>query len=347
MKISPENEQFFETVESAAFVICLDDQSVNNSAAAVKGVTLNDGANRWYGKGLQFVVGTDGSSAFIADHAMIDGLTVGTMNEWVHNSIQDHRSLASPTAVAIEDAGVEELHVTMSDDVATKIRDIQTRATKASLQRDYRLHTLSQLGKDFLLERKFPVKGIIDITIQLASRLYYEARGVPQPPAYEEASMNGFHHGRIRPFLTLSPAVNAFCEQATNTNPEPQSVKKLLYTAAQELALNTRLAGCSPALNHIVDVIEDKWPADIPEPALFDDPLWIRMNEFAFESGMTDGMSKDSAFFPLNPEHLFLCYYVEDDAVRVSICGPSSGVADFAECLDEAQRRMQRLITSE
>jgi hypothetical protein len=71
------------------------------------------------------------------------------------------------------------------------------------------------------------------------------------------------------------------------------------------------------------------------------------MNEFAFESGMTDGMSKHSAYFPVSPEHFFLCYFVGEDAVKVSICGPSAGVMDFARCLDEAQRRLRMLITAD
>jgi hypothetical protein len=95
---------------------------------------------------------------------------------------------------------------------------------------------------------------------------------------------------------------------------------------------------------HVVDAIEGMWAANVPVPQLFDDPLWLRLNEYAFVSGMTDGISKDSAAFGADPSYFFICYYVDSNDVKISICGPSDGVKQFARCLDNAADQVRRLI---
>lgn len=319
----------------------------------VRDAIMDDGSNRWYGKGLQFIVANDGSSAFVADHTMIDGTTVGRMNEWVHEAIQGHNiPMTNGHTRENEDGSLEELHLTTTPEIDSHIRNLRAQAVEASAPRDYVLHELPQLGRTFLFDHGAPMKAVIDITLQLVNRLYHKSLGKPPAPAYEEASLSQFHHGRIGPFLTLTPMVNAFCEAAATaaapkrneTVLSPAALRKLMHVAGDELAENTQRAGNTPAIYHLVDVLDDMWSEEAVDAPLFYDPLWRRMNEFTFESGMTDGVSKDSAAFPADSESFFLCYYVEDEGVKVSICGPTDGLEDFIEYLDEAADQIRQLI---
>ncbi|KAK2612700.1 hypothetical protein QQS21_001317 [Conoideocrella luteorostrata] len=343
LDLDPKNAYFFEAINTAVFAVCLE---AEGSTASVRQVMLDDGSNRWYGKGLQFIVASDGSSAFIAEHSMIDGTNVTTMNEWVYEAIQQH---SEPVSLSNghndrEDEEPEEIRLTTDSRINTFIHGLRVRSAENSASRDYLLHTLPQIGKDFLFASSAPIKTVIDVIIQLASRLYYDGKGLQQPPAYEQASLSQYHKGRIRGFLTLSPAVCAFCTEATSEGAKPAILRQLLYEAAQEHSSNTRQACCSPSLYDLVDLLKDMWPTNAPPADLFEDPLWVRMSEYAFESGMTDGMSKDSAFFPVDASHFFLCYYLEADSVKVSICGPADGVTELARCMNDAAELVKELV---
>ncbi|KAI1422806.1 hypothetical protein F5Y12DRAFT_716937 [Xylaria sp. FL1777] len=85
IQISDSNLAYFQTIEEATFVVCLD-----RGERIAQGIA-GDGFNRWFDKTTQFVVYADGRSAHISDHSMIDGTIPLRLTEFIHDAIMSHQ----------------------------------------------------------------------------------------------------------------------------------------------------------------------------------------------------------------------------------------------------------------
>jgi carnitine O-acetyltransferase len=77
---SKENAEYLGVVERASFLVCLDDASPARPAERAYHCHFGDGSNRWWDKGMQFAVCSNGISGQLVEHAMIDASTVYPLN---------------------------------------------------------------------------------------------------------------------------------------------------------------------------------------------------------------------------------------------------------------------------
>lgn len=74
--LSVPNTTVLDTIEAAAFVICLDDVSPTTPTERCNPLLLGDPGNRWSDKTLQFVVYANGSSGYICEHSTLDAASL-------------------------------------------------------------------------------------------------------------------------------------------------------------------------------------------------------------------------------------------------------------------------------
>lgn len=91
-RVDERNDEIFNNIESAAFVVCLDDGSPQDASERCNQFFLGDPSNRWSDKNLQFIVCENGVSAFIGEHAMLDGMSTRQFNRYITQAILDHQN---------------------------------------------------------------------------------------------------------------------------------------------------------------------------------------------------------------------------------------------------------------
>jgi hypothetical protein len=306
------NAECIRVIEQALFVICLDNGTPTTNSDRIRKAYLGDGFNRWNDKGLQFVIFENGSSGYQVEHTMIDGLTVHRMNEWIHESIRSHipnQDHTNGTSNGIHPT-LEEYTLTTTPSIDSHILVVRNSHLQTTSSREYSYLTLSHFGKDFLARHGCPIKSVFDVTIQLASNLYFGHN----PASWEPMSMAHFHKGRTEIFQGVLPSVAQFCTTATDTAVPAVQRREMLIRAANEYTAGLQNSGKGNNYFRLMTVLEGMWPVEEEELApLFRDPVWLRTYPRFIMSGLTDGGSLDSAFALVDPEGVWICYSIGEN----------------------------------
>jgi len=322
------NDAMMSTIEAAAFVVCLDDEAPNNPSERCNQFFLGDPSNRWSDKNLQFVVCKNGISAFVGEHAMLDGASVRQLNRFVTGEITQHRSNLENNGVshishkvtpdgstcdAYLSGVVEELAFTITTALESQINLIQERFSKTFQPIEFTHLSITTFGAKFLNRHKCPSKAGYQLVIQLACRIFYSY----QPPAWETVSMARFHKGRVDWIQVIQPPVAEFCAAARDDR-IPLAKRKVLFFEASNAHANTmtritRGHGFKAHMYALLGMLRE----DEPLPTLFKDPAWEATSVPSVKMVKTDClegmMLQETAFLMPEPDCIFIHYEVEDD----------------------------------
>ncbi|KAI0470405.1 putative polyketide synthase [Xylariaceae sp. FL0804] len=222
MAASPANAEYMRILDSAMFVLCLDDGCPETPEERARQGYLGDGANRWFDKVLQFIVSANGRSGMIMEHGMIDGTTSARLSQWVMEAVRTWpKSASAPsgrTSNRLAESGVsgviqlDEISLQTTPAIEEHMLVLRKRflGYTAPEAAAYDQVHLGEFGTDRLLRSRVSAKGVVDVTFQLAVRLFY-GRCMP---SWEPVSAAHYHLGRSDGVQRATPAVVAFCDAA-------------------------------------------------------------------------------------------------------------------------------------
>ena len=293
------------TIEAASFLVCLDEGRPETSSQRAVQFMLGDGSNRWNDKSLQFVVCDNGVSGLICEHALIDGLTVAPLNDFVTKAILEHESEAhidwnqESTNCPVS---VEQVSFELSAEVKSHISQVHTAFRARAGKCTFAGFDITSLSPSFLRDRKSPPRSGIQIAIQLALRRYFGF----SPSSFETVSMAHFCKGRVESHHVLRPEVANFCDASVAfkslepAQSECDNSRALQFDREQRLhllrsALKTHAkslhrASAGYGINRHCLALEWMLRDDELEskPALFMDPVYARLKPLKV---MTDSMA--------------------------------------------------------
>lgn len=300
--LSPENVKYFDTIDAASFLICLDDGSPETDEERVKHAYFGDGFNRWQDKCTQFVVSANGRSSFIMEHGAIDGMTAARSCDWIHEAIQAHQpGTVIPTVpFSAKSICLEEFFFTSAPEVDQHMTLLRERYLKNTAALDYRLHDITVFGTDYLIASKCPAKSVIDATLQLAIRLHFGHN----TPSWEAVSMAHYHKGRPDIMNATTRPVVEFCVAVLDNDIPLVEKRAMLFRLGREMTAN--LNNCLAGNNHLrlFDLIDLLWPQDEPQALMFRDVLFWR-NPFVMASHAPAGNSVCNSAYGLQEPNSF------------------------------------------
>uniref|UniRef100_A0A671Y0G9 Choline O-acetyltransferase n=1 Tax=Sparus aurata TaxID=8175 RepID=A0A671Y0G9_SPAAU len=221
------NRDSLALIESCLCVVCLDEPCGLEPRDTTRALLMlhgggreKNGANRWYDKSMQFVVGMDGVCGVVCEHSAFEGIVLVQCSEYVMKYMT-----GSPSKMAR--ASVRELPPPRR--LLWKCNPHIHRLIAASgdrLQRlvnnlDMDVFTFKDYGKEFIKKQKMSPDAFIQVALQLA---FYKCRG-RLVSTYESASIRRFQQGRVDNIRSATPEALAFVramtdERATFTDAE-------------------------------------------------------------------------------------------------------------------------------
>ncbi|KAF3003829.1 t1pks [Neopestalotiopsis sp. 37M] len=206
-------------IDEAAFVMCLDDESPQNSGERYTQFLLNGQArpfsNRWLDKTLQLVVTANGLSAETYEHTKLDGLDARMLHDHICRAI----SAAPPTELGDHAPYQVREHTWNPTDDA--IHQIDTVANKCRLYGplDHRGYETIKLGLASLRGHRSPPNATAHLTILLALYLVDEEIR----PAWEKVSLGTYEGGRVEWVQSVSTAARNFLEAAVKAGTDARA----------------------------------------------------------------------------------------------------------------------------
>lgn len=310
--LSLTNAEYFHVIDDAMFVLCLDDGCPETPEERARQGYLGNGSNRWFDKVLQFYVSANGRSGSITEHGAVDGTTPARLSEWMvaamdeysPNSRGNDKQLNGSLSSRIE---LYEVILQTTPEIESHINVLRNRFVEytSPSTRTYVREHLTEFGTDFLLQNKVPIKGVIDITFQLALRLFF-GRNVP---AWEPTSAAHYHTGRSDAVQKATPAVVAFCDAAAaiyKDQDQGQHSEIVRLAALLSLATKQMHADLQTMLNgrsymRVFEVLSWLWPSNdsTPKPRFLSEHIFFGKpfpSIFAQSNGLdTDMVVEDFA----------------------------------------------------
>ena len=221
------NEASLKEIESASFVVCLDNSNPITLEERAHQYWHGDGANRWFDKPLQFIINDNGTAGFMGEHSMMDGTPThrlcDTVNAMiVHNKLDfDNPSVRSslppPTVVRF--------------DTDSKVIDDMTQAqgqfANLMAAHELRVQAYQGYGKGLIKKFKCSPDAYVQMVIQLAYHKFYGKNR----PTYESAATRKYQLGRTETTRTVSDESVAFCDAMANHEISREECEKLFRAA--------------------------------------------------------------------------------------------------------------------
>ena len=269
------------------FVLCLDDGCPETPEEKARQGYIGDGSNRWFDKVLQVYVSANGRSGSITEHGIIDGTTPARLLEWMVTAIDEYLPSSSieheqPNGSLSPRIELDEVVLQTTPEIHSHINVLRDRFLEytSPVTRTYVREHLTEFGTDFLVQNKVSIKGVVDITFQLALRLFF-GRNIP---SWEPTSTAHYHTGRSDAVQKASPAVVTFCDavaevyqdQDQGQHGKTARLAALLSPATKQMQADMQTMLNGRSYMRVFEVLSWLWPSNTGTPK----PRFLREHIF-------------------------------------------------------------------
>ncbi len=267
--LSKRNSVSLETIQSAAFTLCLDDAAPITLEERAHQYWHGDGQNRWFDKPLNFIINDNGAAGFLGEHSMMDGMLTHRLNHTICSELAKPKSDMSSETVHVGLPYPSEVLFDVDDELAAMIRQAKEAFHDIIEQHELRVQPYQAYGKGLIKQFKASPDAFVQLIIQLA---YYKMFGINRP-TYESAATRKFQKGRTEACRSVSEESVKFCQVME----DPSKSKQECITSAKA-ALKGHVQYISDASNgHGVDrhlFALKKLLGSAELPPIFSDPAY-------------------------------------------------------------------------
>jgi carnitine O-acetyltransferase len=221
------NRTALETIESASFVVCLDDASPVTLEERAHQYWHGDGQNRWFDKPLQFIINSNGTSGFMGEHSMMDGTPTHRLNDYLNMLIFTNKLDFSDPSIRSNLPEPAPIKFVVNDTVKSDIQKACTDFEDVIGQHELKVQAYQAYGKGLIKQFKCSPDAYIQMIIQLA---YHKMYGKNRP-TYESATTRRFQQGRTETCRSVSDESVAFCNAMADPNVSSEEAIKLFRAA--------------------------------------------------------------------------------------------------------------------
>nr|ALQ32842.1 putative polyketide synthase [Fusarium euwallaceae] len=347
--LSPDNKRYLDMVEGAAFVVSLDDGAPTRPFERMKSWQLNDGFNRWFDKGLKFVVCSNGVSGSVVEHSMIDGMTVRELYDATGSAILNYRRDGPDTLDSrngVNEIKLEEYTCQSSPAIDERIAHVRARYLQETSIIGFTTWECVNFGQEYLQLHKVPAKGIFETMVQLASKYFLGENH----PCWSAISMGHAHKGRPEIIQTYTAELKAFCDAADDSSIEVQKRQTLLFAAARSHVANVNRVQQGKGYERTMSAMQTVLKEDEQMPELYNDPTYISMRPHWLMTGSTDLGGSGGGEFGMvlrYPDSVWVQYIVDAASAKFSIVTGRDRTQRFCECMERAAKLIHELLEVE
>ena len=349
--INDANQELIQMIEASAFIVCLDGGLPSTPTERSNHFLWGDVRNRWNDKPLQFAVCENGVSAYVCEHALVDGTTLRKLSNPIKQAIKDY----VPTAHLVHSPQIamvpplEEYTFTSNADIDKQIERVEQRFYSSICKTEYVHFSCSSFGGSFLRLHNCAAKTGYQLVIQLASLHYFGYN----PPSWETITMRTFDKGRVDIIQTVLPEVADFCtamrsasSSSTNTNLPQTRLRELFHKAAKaHTNAVTRISRGRGFAHHLYALQEVRNEGE-EVPSLFKDTMYSKTRPGKIMTDCVDwedAISEGGYVMP-DPEHVWVHYQVDEERCRFAVKAPMGRAAEFVDKLELAAKAVKELL---
>jgi carnitine O-palmitoyltransferase 2 len=332
------NQQSLEAIDSALFVLSLDEEANLDDSKLSRLFLFGDGKNRWFDKSFSLLVTKDGKAAINFEHSWGDGVAVVRVLDEIYNSsnlapaVKPSTDILAPTKLTWNLTpkilqGIEKATKRFNDDTnAMKLTVMTTNVVKR------------QQIKDF----KVSPDGFMQMSFQLAYHKLYNKTAT----TYESASTAAFKHGRTEAIRSASKKSVIFTKTFANKSAslaEKANALKEAISYHQKISIDA-LSG-NGFDRHLFGLRYIAQKNGLPVSEIFKDKAYQVLNtNILSTSTLASPAIVLGAFGPVAKEGYGIGYGMDENNLRFNITSYLE-VAPFANALQESLVEMTKALS--
>jgi len=220
----PINAKSLAILNSAMFLVCLDDATPASLEETARWMLHADGRNRWFDKSVQLIVCQNGKSGINMEHSGMDGHTVlryatDIYNYTIRNRCTSPMQPGAPQQLPNTTTKWEKLEWNIPASLKLAVEAAGRKINHVISTTSTEILHFTGYGKRFIVAHKMSPDALLQMSFQLA---YYKLFAKVAASTYESAMTKGFYHGRTECLRSVTPAVVKFLETFTDSSSTPQ-----------------------------------------------------------------------------------------------------------------------------
>lgn len=358
---SPHNARVLETIDSALFVLCLDDCSPSNlteaSANALRGthkldqdgVQVGTCMSRWYDK-LQFIVAQNGSASVNFEHTPADGHTVLRMMSDVSSDLivkfaqsisgkkQVNSVLKSVRFNKASESGFlampRKLELELSTSVKQGIKQAHSNLCELIDMYQFKNLEYKAYGSRFMKQNKFSPDAYVQQS--MIASTYKVTGGMVN--AYESVMTKLFLLGRTEAGRPATAQAKRYNQVLSDPGSSAESRVQALRDAASAHSKMTGQASQGLGVDRHLYALKCAWRAkhgaDTPLPRLFSSAAYQKLScTILSTSNCGNPALKSFGFGPVSADGIGIGYIIKENAITFSMCSKSIDVEAIERAL--------------
>jgi carnitine O-acetyltransferase len=322
----PSNAKALEAIESASFVVCLDDAAPITLEERAHQYWHGDGSNRWFDKPLQFIVNDNGTAGFMGEHSMMDGTPTHRLNDYVNEVIFNNKLDFSDPSVRSNLPEPTPIKFHVNKEVQAEIERASKDFTEVISAHELRVQAYQAYGKGLIKKFKCSPDAYVQMIIQLA---YFKMYGKNRP-TYESAATRRFQQGRTETCRSVSDESVAFCKAMADPSIDSETTIDLFHKAIKAHVEYISAASDGKGVDRHLFGLKKLVGPNEELPAIFKDPVYAYsstwfisssqlsseyFNGYGWSQVVDDGwgiayMINENRYVPPSPS-FFPCFYLQ------------------------------------
>lgn len=325
----PGNASALDKIDSALFVMCLDDNESTVQEQVSHSLLHNWGANRWFDKSFSIIVTKQGMAAVNFEHAWGDGVAILRLVNELYKDTTTTPYIPGggggcpfgfagdsppPPSHRPEGVPLNRLEFKLSELLKKVIADGRLATEKAANSLSINMLEYHQYGRKYLKKMYLSPDAILQLSLQIA--YYRQYKGCV--PTYESCSTAAFRHGRTETIRSATMATKA-CSEAFERS-HPADVEAMMKLIKECVVWHSKLVkeaatgqGFDRHLFALKTLAKEEGMVTMP---LFEDPAYSYANHIILS---TSTLSSDAVlvggFAPVTPDGYGVGYGVKDDSL--------------------------------
>uniref|UniRef100_H2M0C1 Choline O-acetyltransferase n=1 Tax=Oryzias latipes TaxID=8090 RepID=H2M0C1_ORYLA len=334
------NRDSLSLIENCLGVLCLDEPcglQPNDTNRALMmlhgGGAEKNGANRWYDKSMQFIVGMDGICGVVCEHSPFEGIVMVQCSEHLIKYI--FRELPPPRRLQ------------WKCDHQTQISLAFFFLHRLVDNLDMDVFTFKAYGKEYIKKQKVSPDAFIQVAMQLA---FYKCRG-RLVSTYESASIRRFQDGRVDNIRSATPEALAFVKSMTDerdTFSDLEKMKRLKESINAQTNYTIAAISGMGIDNHLLGLLRSAKELNMEKPEIFSDETYVTSNHFILSTSQVPTTEEMFCCYgPVVPNGYGACYNPQSDHIIFCVSSfwedTETSSAVFVSALNEGLLEIREL----
>jgi carnitine O-acetyltransferase len=224
---SPLNSRSLDRLQSAAFLICLDDGQPQNIEQLSRACWHGDGSSRWFDKSFQLICFANGKAGCLGEHSMFDATVPARMCDYILDRCFQECPPSVQSSLDDKRVGVpvEWLQFDLNAEISQSIQEAKSNLDKAIGAHDLRVLQYAGYGKELIKQFQVSPDSFVQMAIQLA---YFKMMGT-WVATYETAGMRRYNWGRTETCRSVSIDSVAFIKAMEDQSIAVFSINYLIF----------------------------------------------------------------------------------------------------------------------